>query len=149
MSSLVAFLVVASTTTGQATASSNHQHLKALEPLIGVWVGEFETSAGAKVREQRSFEWILNKNFVQVRRVYELDGKSVTMLRIIGWNGESKHIEHWTFRDNGVAYKDKLSVDGIKFIRGPVVLELNKAGDELMIGQGTERSRKLRRTKPK
>jgi uncharacterized protein (TIGR02246 family) len=89
--------LIASLRDSYLEGSEDSKALEDLGWLIGDWVAE---ENGAKTESK--CRWILNKRFVE--RSYTttmVDGSVSHGLQIIGWNSQSKHVQSWTFSEDG------------------------------------------------
>jgi uncharacterized protein (TIGR02246 family) len=77
--------------------TTNHEHLKELEWLVGTWV---DTDEAATI--ETNCQWARNKNFltrtfkVTVGEHLDLEGT-----QIIGWDAAAAHIRSWVFDSDG------------------------------------------------
>jgi uncharacterized protein (TIGR02246 family) len=77
--------------------TSNYEHLKDLDWMVGTWVDEDEQS-----RIETTCQWAKNQNFLirsfamSVRDRIELSG-----MQIVGWDPAQKRIRSWVFDSDG------------------------------------------------
>jgi uncharacterized protein (TIGR02246 family) len=77
--------------------ASSHEHLKALEWMIGSWVDQDEEN-----RIETTCQWSKNRNFlirsfvVSVRDRVEMAG-----MQVVGWDPAQKRIRSWVFDSDG------------------------------------------------
>lgn len=81
----------------QPIASSNYEHLKDLEWMIGTWVdGDKQSSI------ETTCNWIKNKNYMMRTFTVKLEGRvEMEGTQIIGWDASEKRIRTWIFDSNG------------------------------------------------
>ena len=86
---------------GQPSASSNYEQLKCHEPLIGDWVYDGPVldevpgfaEKGSKVVFRISWQWILDKNAIDVTWSMELEGKpTISGKGLIAWDKAASRI---------------------------------------------------------
>lgn len=88
--------------------SSNYEHLKSLEWMIGSWIDEDE---GAVI--QTDCEWTKNKNFMT--RSFSMvtrDGVNLSGMQIVGWDAAEKQIRSWVFDSAGGFGEGTWTADG-------------------------------------
>lgn len=78
---------------------SQHEHLKALEPLVGEWRHD-----GEEFTVEVACRWTKNQNYLS--RTYKLIGKQdgeveSSGLQIIGWDPKAQEIHSWLFDSDG------------------------------------------------
>jgi hypothetical protein len=107
----------------------NHEHLKKLEPLIGTWTGEWDTSqdrptAGLKKGEKLTltvtFTWDVKKSAIlNYNTVGEPEAAPAWQsAMLIGWDTANKRIVSCTFEATGghaVTYDWKVQPDKVTF----------------------------------
>jgi uncharacterized protein (TIGR02246 family) len=80
-----------------STSSSNYQHLRELEWLIGSWVDQDET-----VRIVTECNWTKNQNFITRSFTVSTGGEvELSGMQIIGWDAATKQVRSWTFDSDG------------------------------------------------
>lgn len=107
---LFGVLLISCTFASAAEPSSNYEHLKPLEWLIGEWCGEFNMpydlkplKEGDHVQYCATFRWVLNKSFIVVDGSMLKDGLRVPdSHEIIGWDSGKKKITHSIWGDYGI-----------------------------------------------
>lgn len=76
---------------------SHHEHLEALEPLLGTWANETD---GTTIEFE--CKWTKDNNHIsRAYRVIEDNNVTQTGLQIIGWDPQHKSIRSWLFDSDG------------------------------------------------
>ncbi len=92
--------------------SSNYDHLKSLEWMIGEWVDQDESS-----RIYTSAKWSKNKNFIIRKFNVDLEGRIVLSgTQRVGWDPIRKQIKSWTFDSDGGVAEGYWSKQGKRWI---------------------------------
>jgi len=79
------------------STSSNYEHLKELEWVIGSWM-----DADDNVRIDTTCVWTKNRNFITRAFAVSVDGEvDLSGMQFIGWDAEEKRIRSWTFDSDG------------------------------------------------
>lgn len=79
--------------------TSNYEHLKELEWIIGTWIDQDDQS-----RVETTYEWTKNQNFITCFFTLSVrDRIDMTGMQIIGWDPAAKQIRSWVF-DSGGGY---------------------------------------------
>jgi hypothetical protein len=95
---------------GEDQTSPAYDHLKALEWMIGDWVGEYTMpegtpewgEAGAKIQSRASFRWAPNKSFIILEGCDIVGGKPGSWIQeFIAWDAANGKLVHRLFSDNG------------------------------------------------
>lgn len=94
------------------TVSSNYDHLKPLEWMIGEWVDQDEST-----RIYTSAKWSKNKNFIIRKFNVNLEGRIVLSgTQRVGWDPIRKQIKSWTFDSDGGVAEGYWSKQGKRWI---------------------------------
>lgn len=116
MTTGVFLLVAASLAADPAgTVPSYYEHLKALEYFVGDWViegkidveGEFTglaDVAGQPLRQQMSYVWFKNKNFLATT-IRDEENSAPSYIQVIGWDPQRKQITSMDFNSQGAYLK--------------------------------------------
>ena len=73
--------------------------LGSMGPLIGSWVADVEVK-GTRFRCTRTFTWVLDKKYVQLHAVWELDAGHYEEIAIYGVDAEGQQV-FWSFTSDG------------------------------------------------
>jgi len=81
-------------------APPQFEHIKGLEPFIGVWEGKFDPPGSAPIGTVRvTCKWMSNKSYFQMEGVYVPDGAEEIQLNVanvfIGYSGKTKAVHSW------------------------------------------------------
>lgn len=77
--------------------TSNYEHLKDLEWMIGAWIDGDEES-----RVEMTYQWTKNRNFITCMFAVSVGDKiDMSGLQIIGWDPAHKEIRSWVFDSAG------------------------------------------------
>ena len=120
-------LLAASMVVGQTSASSNYEHLKQIEWIIGEieWTSEAEKEIpgvcekGDKLCGWAEHEWVLNKNAIVVRLSIETADKGIEVLSyqgMIGWDAGETRIVSGGFNSIGSHSTSVWSCEGDKWL---------------------------------
>lgn len=82
---------------GAGDTSSNYEHLKGLEWMVGDWVSE-----GGDSKTTSKIQWALNKNFLVREYGIEVTGEpAMTGVMYLGWDAQTGQIKSWVFDSEG------------------------------------------------
>lgn len=92
--------------------SSNYDHLKPLEWMIGEWVDQDESTS-----IYTSSKWSKNKNFIVRKFNVNIEGRIVLSgAQRVGWDPVRKQIKSWTFDSDGGVAEGYWSKQGKRWI---------------------------------
>jgi uncharacterized protein (TIGR02246 family) len=105
--------------------TSNYEHLKELEWIIGTWIDE---SDGLSIRLE--CDWTTNKNYISRKYRVSREGSVVSSgLQMIGWDAKNKNIRSWLFdSDGGFVSGTWSGKDGRWVVQSVVTLQNGETG---------------------
>lgn len=83
----------------EKTWSKGRGKLGFLSPLIGSWVADVKVK-GNQFKCTRTFTWVLDKKFVQLAALWELDSGHYEEIALYGTDAEGKQV-FWSFTSDG------------------------------------------------
>ncbi|HXY23105.1 MAG TPA: DUF1579 family protein [Candidatus Acidoferrum sp.] len=88
----------------QPGAQPQESHLRSLEFLIGDWVAEGELPGAGHFTAERTYRWILDKNFIQQTHKMKIGTAEFEVVGILGWDPQKQKMVAWGFgSDAGIA----------------------------------------------
>lgn len=117
---MVVLLLLVSPAQCQEERTSNYEHLKALEPLIGKWVfdGEVKEDSplfkkGTKLRVETEYKWTPNRNTIVMRGTGTVSGEKVLETReVTHWNPKIKKIISLAVDSSDASSRGQWTVEG-------------------------------------
>lgn len=100
---LVIFFLIAPLGAIEINTTQAQNPLEPLDFLVGgLWVGEFDLPNGQKIRQERTYEWSLDKQLI-IGKTFRVnnDIQKQTRATVFSWNPEKQVIEFWDFIDTG------------------------------------------------
>jgi hypothetical protein len=94
-----------------AEPTSNYEHLKVLEPLVGTWDVLFKLDDGSTMSSRVSFEWGKGRNFILAQWRFEGD-KEISGVEVFGWDATTNGIKLWNFIYDGSRNDAAWSIEG-------------------------------------
>jgi hypothetical protein len=76
--------------------------LKPLEYLVGgTWVAEGDYPGTGHYTAERTYHWMLNRNFIEQNNVIKVGATTIEVKRIYGWDSQKNKLAAWGFGDDG------------------------------------------------
>lgn len=98
-------LIVSAAAPQQERPMSTHGQLESIEYLVGgTWTTQGDLPGVGKFSAERTYHWMLGKNFIEQHHVMRFPGGEMETKGVIGWDPEKKVIVAWGFgSDGGIA----------------------------------------------